>query len=572
MNKRPSKGGGTLTADRGPTTAQENAPASALSPFRHSVFRNVWIANVGSQFGALIQTVGASWLMLSIAASAEMVTLVQASTTLPIVLFALVAGALADGFDRRRVMLASQLFMLAVSVALAVGAFLELITPWLLLLLTFLIGCGQAFNGPAWQSSVGRMVPRQDLPAAVAMNSMGFNIARSVGPAIGGFIVAAFGVAVAFTINAVSYLGIIGVLARWQPPPEPRLLPRERLWTAIQAGLRYVAMSPIISSTLLRGFVFGFGASAITALMPLIARDLIGGGPVTYGLLLGAFGVGAIGGALSSQWLRRMLRNESIVRLAKIMFGLAAVLAGNSTWLLFTLPAMLFCGASWVLALATFNATVQTSAPRWVVGRALSQYQVVTFGGIALGSWLWGLATETYGLPSTLSASALVMLIGIALGRRFAVQQTERLNLDPLGRLQEPEVELDIQMRSGPIVITVEYRIREPDVVKFLSLMAERRRIRRRDGAQRWSLVRDLADPELWVERFQAPTWLDYVRQRQRVTHDDAAIGAQLRALHQAAEPPHVRRMIERHPSALTSAGKFREIQEPIAGPPPELT
>src|SRR5690606_16951189 len=260
----------------------------------------------------------------------------------------------------------------------------DLVTPWLLLLLTFLIGCGQAFNGPAWQSSVGRMVPREDLPTAVAMNSMGFNIARSVGPAIGGLIVAALGAAAAFAVNAVSYGGIVGVLARWRPAPEPRLLPRERLGTAIQAGIRYVVMSPIISSTLMRGFVFGFGASSITALMPLVARDLVGGGPVTYGLLLGAFGVGAVGGAFSSPGLRRLLRNEWIVRVAQLVFGGAILLTAASTWLVGTLTAMLLCGASWVLALATFNATVQTSAPRWVVGRALSQYQVVTFGGIAL--------------------------------------------------------------------------------------------------------------------------------------------------------------------------------------------
>ena len=541
--------------------------SSALSPFRHRVFRDIWFANVFSQFGGLIQTVGASWLMLSIAASSEMVTLVQTSTSLPIVLFALVAGALADNYDRRRMMLLAQIFMLLVSILLAAAAYFGLITPWLLLLLTFLIGCGQAFNAPAWQSSVGMMVPREDLPTAVAMNSMGFNIARSVGPALGGLIVAAFGAAVAFAINAFSYLGIIGVLLRWRPAAEPRLLPRERLWTAIQAGLRYVAMSPNISSTLLRGFVFGLGASAVTALLPLVARDLVGGGPVTYGLLLGAFGIGAVGGAFSTHRLRASLRNESIVRLALVVFGAAAALTAVSRWLLLTIPGMLLCGAAWVLALSTFNATVQTSAPRWVVGRALSQYQVVTFGGIALGSWIWGLATERYGLSAALAASTLVMLVGIAMGRRFALRQTETLNLDPLARWQEPAVKLEIQPRSGPIVVSVEYRIRESDVLQFLSLMAERRRIRRRDGAQRWSLLRDLADPEIWIERFQAPTWLEYVRMSQRMTHEDAAVGKRIRALHVGPEPPRVRRTIERQTSASPDAGRVREPYVPVTGP-----
>ena len=504
--------------------------------------------------------------MLQLAASAEMVTLVQASTSLPIVLFALIAGALADNFDRRHVMLAAQVFMLAVSIVLAATAFLDLVTPWLLLLMTFLIGCGQAFNGPAWQSSVGRMVPREDLPTAVAMNSMGFNIARSVGPAVGGLIVAAFGAAVAFAVNAFTYIGIIGVLARWRPSPEQRLLPRERLGTAIAAGIRYVAMSPIISATLLRGFVFGFGASSIAALMPLVARDLVAGGPITYGLLLGAFGVGAVGGAFASPWLRRSLRNEWIVRAALIVFGGATVLTAVSTWLIVTLIAMMLCGASWVLALATFNSTVQTSAPRWVVGRALSQYQVVTFGGIALGSWIWGIATERYGLSAALAMSAVITLANVVLGRRFAVQQTETLNLDPLARWKEPEVALEIQPRSGPIVVNVEYRIRESDILKFLTLMAERRRIRLRDGARRWQLLRDLAEPEVWIERYQSPTWLDYVRQNQRVTHDDAAIVEQLRALHIGPEPPRVRRMIERQITAATTHA--REPQEAITGPP----
>jgi predicted MFS family arabinose efflux permease len=513
---------------------------------------------VFSQFGGTIQAVGAAWLMLSIAQTAEMVTLVQTSMSLPIVMFALLAGALADNFDRRLMMLAAQVFMLAVSVVLAATAWLGLVTPWTLLLLTFLIGCGHAFNGPAWQSSVGRMVPREDLPSAVALNSMGFNIARSVGPALGGVIVAVYGVATAFAINALSYFGIIGVLAHWRPTPEERLLPRERLRTSIQAGIRYVAMSPHITATLLRGFVFGIGASAVTALMPLIARDLVGGGPVTYGLLLGAFGVGAVSGALLSHRLRSRFTNETIVRLSLIAFAVAAIVAGLSGWLVLTMATMLVCGAAWLLALATFNVTVQTSAPRWVVGRALSQYQVTAFGGIALGSWIWGIATERFGISVALSLAALVLGVGVVLGRRYSVRQTDSINLSPLARWRVPQIALDVEPRSGPIVVTIEYRIREADMLEFLAAMAERRRVRLRDGAQRWSLLRDLADPELWTERYQTPTWLDYVRHNQRVTQDDAAVSDRIRALHVGPEPPRVRRRIERQVSAPPGAETAR--------------
>lgn len=541
----------------------------AMSPFRSSVFRNVWIANLGSQFGGLIQAVGAAWLMLSIADSAEMVTLVQASTTLPIVLFALVAGAFADSFDRRAIMLGAQVFMLGVSVTLAVCAYLGLITPWLLLLFTFLIGCGAAFNGPAWQASVAEMVPRHDLPAAVALNSMGFNVARSVGPALGGLLVAAVGAAAAFAVNAASYVGIIGVLAFWRRPPEPRLLPRERLGVAIRAGLRYVSMSPNITSTLLRGLVFGAGASALMALMPLVAQRLLGGNSVSYGLLLGAFGAGAVGGALLAHRLRQSLSNETIVRMAVLGFALASAITAFSTSLPLSMAIQLLSGAGWVLALSTFNVTVQTSAPRWVVGRALSMYQMTVFAGLAGGSWLWGLTTTEFGISNSLWASAVILLGCAALGLRFPLPQTDELNLDLLQRWREPKVALDIKPRSGPVVVTVEYRIREADVLEFLAAMGDRRRIRRRDGARHWTLLRDLAEPELWIERYHAPTWLDYVRQNLRVTQDDAAVWDRIHDLHSGPGKPVVRRLIERQTSSVpaSSAVKTREVSEPLTDP-----
>lgn len=543
--------------------------SSALSPFHHAIFRNVWIANLGSQFGGLIQAVGASWMMLTIAGSAEMVTLVQASTTLPIVLFALVAGAFADGFDRRSIMIAAQAFMLVVSMALAACAYLGLITPWLLLLFTFLIGCGAAFNGPAWQASVAEMVPRRDLPSAVALNSMGFNIARSVGPAVGGLIVAAAGAAAAFAVNTLTYVGIIVVLARWRHAPEERVLPRERLGTAIMAGIRYVAMSPYIKSTLLRGLVFGAGASGLIALMPLVANELIGGDSITYGLLLGAFGAGAVGGALMAHRLRQTLSNESVVRIAILAFAFAAAVTAYSEWLALTLAAQLLSGAGWVLALATFNVTVQTSAPRWVVGRALSLYQMVIFAGMAGGSWLWGVVTGQLSVSTALLISALVLLGCVALGLRFAQPQTEELKLDLLKRWKEPEIALAIEQRSGPVVVTIEYRILEQDVLEFLAAMGERKRIRRRDGARHWSLLRDLSEPDLWIERYHSPTWLDYVRQNQRITLEDAAVLDRIHRLHRGPGKPRVRRMIERQTSSLPAgaAPRARELAEPLTDP-----
>ncbi|MGZ8281763.1 MAG: MFS transporter [Allosphingosinicella sp.] len=529
-------------------TAPE-ARAGTWSALRHPVFRAIWIASLASNFGGMIQSVGAAWMMTSISGSPDMVALVTASVTLPIMLLALVSGAAADSFDRRRLMLAAQIFMLVVSVALTLCAWLGVLTPWLLLLFTFLIGCGSAFNGPAWQASVGEMVPREDLPAAVALNSMGFNIARSAGPAIGGAIVAAAGAAAAFAFNAVSYLGLVVVLARWRPKQAERKLPRERLDSAMSAGIRYAAMSPAIGVVLLRALVFGFGASAVSALMPLIARDLIGGGPLTYGLLLGAFGAGAVGGAIASTWLRRVATTEVLVRCACLAFALAAAAAGLSRWLVPTMVALVIAGGAWVTTLATLNITVQLNTPRWVVARALSLYQMAAFGGMAAGSWTWGVTAAARGLPLALLIAAGVLVICAALGARLPLPETGADNLDPR-RWSPPDPALNIEPRSGPVVITIEFRIREADIEEFLHAMADRRRIRRRDGARRWTLLRDLGDPEVWLERFHVPSWIEYIRHNSRMTEADALVAGHARDLHVGPEPPRIRRMIERQTSA----------------------
>lgn len=519
---------------------------SPLAPFRHDTFRRIWAASLISNFGGLVQSVGAAWMMASISSSANMVALVQASTALPIMLFSLASGALADSFDRRRIMLTAQVFMLAVSITLTLVAWYGLITPWMLLGFTFLIGCGTALNNPAWQASVGDMVPREDLPAAVALNSMGFNITRSVGPAVGGAIVAAAGAAGAFAANAFSYFALIFALLRWKPALPESPLPREPFGRAISAGLRYVSMSPNIGKVLLRSFAFGLSTSAILALLPLVARDLVMGGPLTYGILLGCFGVGAIGGALASARMRETLSSEAIVRMAFSGFALSAVVTAFSDNSMVTGPALFVAGACWVLALSLFNTTVQLSTPRWVVARALSLYQTMTFGGIAGGSWLWGVIADGRGASNALLWAAVAMVAGAALGLRYGLPQFESLNLDPLNRFSEPQLPLDLKPRSGPIVVLIDYEIAQEDVSAFLTAMTERRRIRIRDGAGQWTLMHDLENPTIWTETYHVPTWIEYVRHNQRRTQADAENGDRLRALHRGKEPPRVHRMIER--------------------------
>ncbi|MDX8465286.1 MFS transporter [Mesorhizobium sp. VK23B] len=531
----------------------ESERVSALAPFRHGIFRAVWSASLVSNFGGLIQGVGAAWMMTTIATSSYQVALVQASTTLPIMLFALIAGAIADSFNRRKVMLVAQSFMLVVSALLTVFTWFGWMTPWTLLAFTFLIDSGTALNSPSWQASVGDMVPRAKVPAAVALNSMGFNITRSVGPAIGGVIVAAAGAAAAFAANAISYIGLIVVLFRWKPEVPAQTLPRESLGAAMGAGLRYVAMSPNIAKVLVRGLAFGFSAGAVLALLPLVARDVVKGDALTYGIMLGAFGIGAVGGALISVRLRQLLSSETMVRAAFAGFALCALNAAVSHNAWQTSAGLLVGGACWVIALSHFNVTVQMSTPRWVVGRVLSIYQTATFGGIALGSWIWGVVADAHGAETALMAAAIAMLAGGAIGFILPLPQQTALNLDPLNRFKEPMLGLDLKPRSGPIAIMIEYIIREDDVPQFLATMAERGRIRRRDGARNWTLARDLENPSVWIEHYHTPTWVEYIRHNRRATHADAVVGERIRALHSGENPPRVRRMIERPTTAGTA-------------------
>lgn len=493
-----------------------------------------------------MQAVGAAWMMTNLTSSESMVALVQSSVTLPIMVLSLLAGVFADNFDRRRVMLVAQGFMLVVSILLALMAFENLLTPALLLTFTFLIGCGTALHNPSWQASMGDIVKRGELSAAVSLNSMGFNLMRCIGPAIGGLIVAAAGAAVAFAVNAFSYVAIISALLSWHPAYPERRLPREPLGSAFSAGLRYAAMSPNLLKVILRAFLFGLSAVAVLALLPLVVRNVLGGSAVVYGILLGCFGVGAVAGALLNARLRSHFRNEIITRGAFAAFAGSNVILALSSHYLPSAVALLVAGASWVMALSLFNTTVQLSTPRWVLGRALALYQTGVFGGMAGGSWLWGVMSEGYGVSSAMLAAAVVLLLGGLIGLFVPLPNFENLDLDPLNTFQEPPLRLDLRQRSGPIMILIDYEIAQEDVPAFLEAMHARRRIRIRDGAQQWTLLRDLENPDIWTETYHVPTWVEYVRHHERRTKADADSHARLVRLHRGESPPKVHRMIER--------------------------
>ena len=525
----------------------QKRPNGALAPLSYPDFRLLWSATLVSNFGGLVQAVGAAWLMTQLTDSATLIALVQASNTLPIMLLAIASGALADIFDRKTLLMAALCFMTFVSLALAAVAYAGGLTPWTLLGFTFMLGAGQALYNPPWQASIGDLVDRQDLPAAVSLNSVGFNLMRSVGPAAGGFIVAVFGAAAAFAVNAFSYLPLLGAMARWKPQLAPRVTTPEPFMAAMGAGLRYVALSPNLIRVMLRGALFGFAAIAVLALLPLVAKSHPEGGSLLFGGLLGCYGVGAIGGALLNPRIRARMSNEHVVRMAFGGFAFAALVLGLTDAIWLHALAMLPAGASWVLALSLFNVTVQLSTPRWVVARALALYQTATFGGMAAGSWAWGGIAGVHGVQPALTAAGLLLLAGGALGIWLRAPEFGSRDLDPANRFREPALQLDLRGRSGPIMVMVDYLIDQDDVPQFLRLMQQRRMIRRRDGARGWALLRDLEHPDHWSESYHIATWDEYVRHNLRRTKADAEVTTQLRALHRGERDPAVHRMIERH-------------------------
>lgn len=528
-----------------PTSTEKNS-SIALAPFSNPVFRSLWFATLVSNLGGLVQAVAAGWTMTTLTDSEQMVALVTASTTLPIMGLSLLAGVLADNYDRRKIMLAAQIMMLVVSVGLTLATYFDLLTPWLLLAFTFVIGCGGALHNPSWQATVGDIVPREQVPAAVTANSMSFNLMRSVGPALGGFIIVVAGAAAAFAVNAISYVALILALVFWRKQADIRSLPREPFRQAATAGIRYVGLSPNLLRIIMRGFLFGLAAVSVLALLPLVARDLLQGSASTYGILLGCFGIGAVVGAITNARTRRQFNTETIVKTAFIGMAIGVLLLSTAHSLFVSAIALLICGGCWMTTNSLLNVSLQLSTPRWVVGRALSFYMMSNALGMVAGSWVWGLLAETHNLQTALVASATTLVAGGLLGYKIPLPEFETLNLDPLNRFIEPTLALQLQPRTGPIMVTIDFDIDEADIPEFLQTMSARRRIRLRDGARRWSLLRDLESPGIWTEKYYVATWVEYVRHNQRRTMSDSGISDALHALHQGSGLPKVRRMIER--------------------------
>jgi len=516
------------------------------APLKQPVFRRIWLASLLSNFGSLIQGVGAAWAMTQLTTSADMVALVQTASSLPIMLISIPAGAIADMFDRRVVGLVALVITVAGSAALSVLAYLGLITPFNLLAFTFVIGCGMALFGPAWQASVNEQVSSQMLPAAIALNSISYNIARSFGPAIGGIIVAAAGAKASFSVNALSYIPLILVLYLWQRTPEVSRLPPERLTRAIITGVRYVANSPSMRTVLARSLLTGMLGGSIFALLPLLVRDVLGGGAQSYGVMLGAFGVGAILGALNINALKQRLGSEAAVRFCLLIMGLGTLSASLSRIPALTAIAMTFAGAGWMMSMALFNISVQLSAPRWVAGRALAGFRSSNSAGLALGSYLWGFTADHIGIADAMLVSALAMIASPLMAIWFRMPDVDADAREAAEMVADPEVHLALSPRSGPVIVEIEYRIKVGDARTFYGIMQDVQLNRQRNGAYGWSISRDITDPELWTERYHCPTWHDYLRLRNRPTLAERTMQRKATDMHIGPEPVRIRRMLER--------------------------
>jgi MFS family permease len=493
-------------------------------PLRTPIFRQLLLADVVSDVGTFMQSVGAAWLMVSIGASPLYVALTQTASTLPYFLFALPAGAVGDIVDRRRLILSTETWMACVAIALSAATLAGVMTPWLLLALTFALSAGDAVEAPTWRAVLPELVPREDLPAASALNGIEFNIARAIGPALAGALIAAAGVGAAFLVNAGSFLGVILVVARWKRPVRARTAPAETLGGATVAAIRYVCNAPATRTVILRSGVLIFCASAPLALLPTVAHG-VSSSAIGYGVLLGCFGAGAVGGALAMPAVRARWSTEAVVSTAVAVLGVTTVVLSRVHNVPGLMLVMLVSGGAWITFIAIVNALVLSLVPDWVRARVSAIFMLVTQGGVAAGSVLWGTVAARASVGTALLWAGLGTIATTALG--FVARLPDSTaDVSPWNHWRMPAIVRDAapELAQGPVLVTIEYRVEPPDAQPFLAAMQKFGRVRRRDGASRWGVFRDLEHADVYLETFLVPSWAEHLRQHERLTRGDGEL------------------------------------------------
>jgi MFS family permease len=486
------------------------------------VFLSLWIAQITSNIGSWMQNVGAAWAMGDLAASATLVALVQTATTLPVFLVGIPAGALADIFDRRKVLIATQTVMLVAAGSLAAIQFADQMTPAALLGFTFLLGLGSALNMPAWSAIQPELVPRTELPQALALGAMAFNVGRAIGPAIGGIVVAAAGAGWVFLLNALSFLGIIVVLFWWKRPTVEDSLPPESMAGAMRAGLRYGMHSPSLRSVLVRSGAFSVPSAAMLALLPIVAREPLELGSAGYGLLVGCFGFGAAASAIVRPRLAAALAPDALMNLCSMVVAAALIVTAFVHVPVAVAVAMLFGGAAWTTSFTTSSIAAQSALPGWVRARGMGLYTLVAVGGVAVGSALWGVLAG-WSLNATLVIAAVTLVVGLVVTMRWKLGRSLTLDLSP-APLGDPVISMVPRPEDGPVLVTLVYKVPAESVDRFLTEMRRLERVRRRTGAYQWGLYEDLAAPERFLETYLVESWAEHLRQRQRGTATDRGV------------------------------------------------
>ncbi|SEF95558.1 MFS transporter [Bosea lathyri] len=528
-------------------------PASSFAPLRQRVFAVLWAATIIGNVGSFMRDVASAWLVTDLSGAPAAVALVQAAATLPIFLLAIPAGVLSDILDRRKFLIAIQVLLGLVSLSLMALAQTGLLTVSSLVGLTFLGGIGAALMAPTWQAIVPELVAKPDLKSAVALNSLGINISRAIGPALGGLILAALGAGFTYGADVLSYVVVIGALIWWKRAPNADDALSERFTGAFIAGLRYARASRELHVVLLRAAIFFACASAVWALLPLVARNLLGGGAGFYGVLLGAVGAGAIIGAFQLPRLRARLDADGLLLLSGIVTAavMAALAFGPPQWLAVVI--LLLLGAAWIVALTTLNGVAQAILPNWVRGRALAVYLTVFNGAMTAGSLGWGAVAEAAGISGTLLIGAAALVVAAFIMHRVKLPAGEA-DLAPSNHWPEPLVASAVENDRGPVLILIEYRVQAADRDAFVKAIHELSIERRRDGAYGWGITEDTADPEKLVEWFIVSSWAEHLRQHRRVSKADADLQNEVRRFHTGENGPVVRHFLYLHQPAHAPA------------------
>ncbi len=529
-------------ADNREASPKPRTSSSLWRPLRVATFRNLLIADVVSDIGAFMQGVGAAWLMVSLGAGPMYVALTQTASSLPFFLLALPAGSAGDIVDRRKLVLFTESWMLGIASILAILTIAGLMTPWLLLALTFALSAGDAFETPTWRALLPELVAKDDLESASALNGIEFNLARAVGPALAGFVIATVGIAAAFVANALSFFGVIFVVARWKRPIHKRTTPAENLGGATVAALRYVRYSPAVRTILIRTGAVMFFGSALFALLPTVAHN-VSTSAVGYGVLLGCFGAGAVLGALILQSARARWSTETIVSTGVIVVGLVTITTAALHQLSVLAPLMLIGGAAWIVFISLISALIQNLAPDWVRARVLAVYILVYQGANALGSAAWGALAQRSGIRTALLCAGIGTIATTALAI-FARLPDSTADLSPWNHWRMPVAVKDVgpDLNQGPVLVTVEYVVTPEKEAEFLKAIHQYERVRRRDGAFRWGIYHDTEVANHYLEVFLVNSWAEHLRQHERGTQADRDIEQRLRGY--VVSDPEVRHLI----------------------------